>query len=108
MNVTLFHYFLFSFEKTRLPAYCLKPTPHDCAVVKSVFCPFLPHLTNIPKLCLDSVSSKVMLHLLRWGRAPSMIWADRWHAQMKLQPKGCPITLTSSALQKIKIKKLKS
>lgn len=42
MNVTLFHYFLFSFEKTRLPAYCLKPTPCDCTVVKSVFCSVPP------------------------------------------------------------------
>ena len=70
MNVTLFHYFLFSSEKTRLPAYCLKPTPHDRTVVKPVFCSFLPHLTNIPKPCLDLVSYKVMLHLLRCGKAP--------------------------------------
>ena len=69
MNVTLFHYFLFSFEKTRLPAYCLKPTPHDWAVVKSVFCPFLPRLTHISKLHVDCAPGKVTPPLWRWGRA---------------------------------------
>lgn len=67
MNVTLFHYFLFSLEKTRLPAYCLKPTPHDWTVIKSVFCPFLPRLANIPKLRIDSVPGEAALRLLRWG-----------------------------------------
>lgn len=41
MNVTVFHYFLSSFERTRLPAYCLKPTPCNCSVGKSVFQPFI-------------------------------------------------------------------
>lgn len=41
MNVTVFHYFLSSFERTRLPAYCLKPTPCNCSVGKSVFQPLI-------------------------------------------------------------------
>lgn len=55
MNVTLFHYFPFSLEKTRLPAYCLKPTPHDYTVVKSIFGPSHPtppqHPQTLFSLC---------------------------------------------------------
>lgn len=68
MNVTLFHYFLFSFEKTRLPAYCLKPAPPDGTVVICLL-PLPPYLTNIPKLRVDSVPGEVMLPL-GGGRAP--------------------------------------
>lgn len=49
MNVTVFHYFLFSFERTRLPAYCLKPTPCDCSAVKSVFQPVASHTIRLPQ-----------------------------------------------------------
>lgn len=75
MNVTLFHYFLFSFEKTRLPAYCLKPTPQDCAVVRSVFRPLLPPLTDISQPGLAPVMGKVTVPCQGWEKGPA------WHAQ---------------------------
>lgn len=70
MNVTLFHYFLFSFEKTRLPAYCLKPTPRDCTVVKSVFRPIpLTSYRHLRTLFRASVQ-RDWAALAEMGRAP--------------------------------------
>jgi hypothetical protein len=72
MNVTLFHYFPFSLEKTRLPAYCLKPTPHDRTVVKICLLPFSPHPSSTPPNFDPTVSSKVGVYLLRWGWVTEM------------------------------------
>lgn len=106
MNVTLFHYFPFLLEKTRLPAYCLKPTPHDYTVVKSVFCPSLPTPLQHPKTFFR-------LHQARWdgicwggGATHWDDWADRRRTQIQLQPKRSPTVLTSSASRRIKIKSL--